>query len=123
MAVYKKEINEINWFFGCWFKFGKTKSYCSNFLVAMVNNGHGRLDHGTLKSAVSEELNDELSWTFACWCKFRKAKSYFNKYWVGMMKNEHSLLGHGTLKFGESQEWFDELSWFLYDDSNAKYFW
>ena len=32
------------------------------FWVAVVKNGHGLLDHGTLKSAVSQE-NELIKWT------------------------------------------------------------
>ena len=44
------------------------------FWVAVVKNGHGVLDHGTLKSSVSQD-NEWIKWTdfFACWYKFRKA--------------------------------------------------
>ena len=44
------------------------------FWVAVVKNGRGLLDHGTLKSAVSQE-SELIKWAdfFACWYKFRKA--------------------------------------------------
>ena len=46
----------------------------THFWMAVVKNGHGLLDHGTLKSAVSQE-SELIKWTdfFACWYKFRKA--------------------------------------------------
>ena len=44
------------------------------FLVAVIKNGCGLLDDGTLKSAVSQE-SELIKWAdfFACWYKFRKA--------------------------------------------------
>ena len=44
------------------------------FWVDVVKNGCRLLDHGTLKSAVSQE-SELIKWTdfFACWYKFRKA--------------------------------------------------
>ena len=44
------------------------------FSVAVVKNGCGLLDHGTLKFAVSQE-NELIKWTdlFICWNKVRKA--------------------------------------------------
>ena len=36
MAVSQEKIDEMNWFFACWCKFRKLKSYFNDFLVAMV---------------------------------------------------------------------------------------
>ena len=76
----------------------------------MVKSGCGLLNHGTLKSAVSQEWSDEMSWFCTCSYKFRKTKSYFNNYLVGMVKNGWGLIDHGTFKSGVSHKWFDELS-------------
>ena len=44
------------------------------FWVAVVKNGCGLLDHGTLKYAVSQE-SELIKWAdfFTCWYKFRKS--------------------------------------------------
>ena len=42
--------------------------------VVVVKNGNSLLDHGTLKSAESQERTDEMSWFFTCWHKFMRAK-------------------------------------------------
>ena len=44
--------------------------------MVMVEDGHSLIDHGTLKSAISQEQLNKLNWVFACWHKFRKAKIY-----------------------------------------------
>ena len=73
---------------------------CYIFLVAVVKNGYGLLDHGTLKSAASQE-NELIKWTefFTCWCKFRK-KANVN---LALVKNGSDLqIIYGTLKSGPS---------------------
>ena len=82
--------------------------------MVVVLNGHGFLDNGTLKSAVSQEWIDELSQCFACWYKFREAKSYFNNCWIGMVKNGCGILVNGALKSGIFWEWLDDLRWFFF---------
>ena len=76
------------------------------FWVAVVKNGRGLLDHGTLKSAVSQE-SELIKWTdfFACWYKFRKANvnlviiewAWHGQKWVAI-----KLRSYGTLKSGAS---------------------
>ena len=48
-------IEEINWFFSCWYKFKKAESYLSNFWVGVVENGRGFFGHRALKSTMSLE--------------------------------------------------------------------
>ena len=43
------------------------------FWVVVVKNGRDLFNHGTLKSAVSQEWIDEMSWFFAC-CYMLKVK-------------------------------------------------
>ena len=57
----------INWFFACWYKFRKAKSWFIDFWVGMVKNGDGLLVHETLKSAVSPE------WVYMNWADFLNA--------------------------------------------------
>ena len=48
---FKKE-HGMNWFFACWYKFRKAKSWFDDFWVGKVKNGHGLLVHETFKSTV-----------------------------------------------------------------------
>ena len=45
------ENDSMNWtdFFACSYKFRKAKSYFNNYLVVMVKNGEGLIDHRTAK--------------------------------------------------------------------------
>ena len=57
MVVVKygiKWMDKMSWFFTCWYKCSKAKSY-------LVKNGGGCIDHGTLKSGVSHNWFDEPS--------------------------------------------------------------
>ena len=54
-------IDELSWFFACWYKFRKAKSNFDNLWVGMVENGRGLLVHGIVKSGVSQEWFDESS--------------------------------------------------------------
>ena len=56
-AVSQEWVDELSWFFACWYKFRKAKNYFNNFWVVVVKNGCGLLGHGTLKSA---DLKKEL---------------------------------------------------------------
>ena len=60
-AVSQEGIDEMSWFFSCWYKFKKAKSCFNNYWVDMVKNEWDLLDHGTLKSGVSRKWFDELS--------------------------------------------------------------
>ena len=66
LDVSQEEMILIKWFFACWYKFRKAKSYLNNFEVVMVRNGCGLSGHGTLKSGISLERLDELGWFFTC---------------------------------------------------------
>ena len=39
--LYLKNEQWNNWFFGCWYRFAKTKSWSKIFWVGIVKNGHG----------------------------------------------------------------------------------
>ena len=64
LAVSQEWIDGMNWFFACWCKFKKAKSYFNDFWVGQVKNGCCHLVHETLKSV---EWVYGLSWYFACW--------------------------------------------------------
>ena len=51
-ALSQEWTDEISWFFACWYKFRKVSSYFGDYLVGIVKNGWGLIDHGTLKSRV-----------------------------------------------------------------------
>ena len=74
LAVSKKWVDGINWFFACCYRFGKAKSNFNNFWLGGVRNGCGHLSHWTLKLAVSQEYIDELSWFFTFW-------QWCNNFW------------------------------------------
>ena len=79
------------------------------FWVAVIKNGRGLSDHGTLKSAVSQE-SELIKWGdfFVCWYKFRKTNVNLvitGLTWSKMGKNCKS---YGTLKSGASHIWFDK---------------
>ena len=42
-----------NWFFTCWYKLRKAKSWFNDVCVGVVKNGQSLLGHETQKSAVS----------------------------------------------------------------------
>ena len=115
-AVSLKEINGVNWFLVCWYKFRKAKNYFNSFWVVAVKNEHSLLGHGFLKSAISQEWIDDLIFCmlifsipkFVCWYKFRNAKYQYNNHWLGMLQNVRDLLDHGTLKSGVCHKRFDE---------------
>ena len=48
-AVSQESVDEVSWFFVCWYKFRKAKSYFNNYWVGMTKNGRGLIDHGTLQ--------------------------------------------------------------------------
>ena len=60
-AVSQESIYKMSWFFACWYKFRKAKSYFDNYWLGIIKNGWGFRDHGTLKSGVSHKWFDELS--------------------------------------------------------------
>ena len=65
-AVSHKWMDELGWFFACWYKFMKAKSYFNNYWVVVVKNGQGLKDHETLKPGISQKWFDELSRLTEC---------------------------------------------------------
>ena len=47
-AVSQEWMNELGWFFACWYKFMKAKNHFNNYRVGVVENGRGLKDCGTL---------------------------------------------------------------------------
>ena len=66
-TLSQERIDWVKWYFACWYKFRKAKSYCIDFWEGMVRKGCGYLVHETLRSAVSKEWVYEFSWFSACW--------------------------------------------------------
>ena len=60
-AVSQEWIDELGWFFACWYKCMKAKSYFNNYWVVVVKNGQGLKGCGTLKWDISYKWFDELS--------------------------------------------------------------
>ena len=76
--------------------------------VAVVKNGRGLLDHGTLKATLCQQ-NELIKWTdfFACWYKFRKANVNLVIAGWAWSKMGIKFRSYGTPKSGASQIWFD----------------
>ena len=45
-------IDEMSWFFACWYKFRRAKPSFNNYWVAIIKNRQDPLDHEILKSGV-----------------------------------------------------------------------
>ena len=60
-AVSQEWTDELGWFFACWYKFMKAKSYFNNYWVGVVKNEQGLKDRGTLKPGTSHKWFDELN--------------------------------------------------------------
>ena len=105
LAVSLERIYGINWFFECWYKFRKAKSYCNNHWVGMVKNGHSLLTHGTPKFPVFQEWIDELNCFFAFWFWYRFKKDKIVLIIIGWLwsKMGMAFLFHGTLKSAVSR--------------------
>ena len=54
-AVSQELIDELGWFFACWYKFMKAKSYFSSYWVGVVRNVWELRDRGTLKPSLSHK--------------------------------------------------------------------
>ena len=53
LIVSQKWADGINWFFACWHKFSKARTYLNDFGVGVNKNSHGLLVHEIPKSALS----------------------------------------------------------------------
>ena len=99
------------------------------FWVAVVKNRRGLLDHGTLKSALSQG-SELIEWTdfFTCWYKFRKANDNLVIIVWAWLKMGLKFTSYGTLKSGASRtydliNWADWLNNFWSDHQSALYLW
>ena len=73
-AVSEYGIDELSWFFECWYKFKKAKRYYNSYCVSGVRNGLGLLVNLALKSALSKiELMNRAIF-YACRYKLWKFK-------------------------------------------------
>ena len=96
------------------------------FWVTVVKNGCGLLDHGTLKSTVSQESELIKSCFFPCWYKFRKAN--FNLIIIGWAwpKMGKTFRSYGTLKPDASHDFINQADWFnkfWFDHQSTLYHW
>ena len=55
LTVSEEWTDGINWFFACWYRFTKIKSWSKIYWVGMVKNGCGYSGHGTLKMTVFQK--------------------------------------------------------------------
>ena len=92
LTVSEEWTDGINWFFACWYRFTKIKSWSKIFWVGIVENRYGQPGQRTLSWL------SLVYWFFKCWYKFRKAKSWFNNFWVALVNDGSALLVHETLK-------------------------
>ena len=61
-TIFPEKINEIAWFFTCWYKLTKIKSWSKNLGVDVVRAGYGQPGHRTLKFTVSQEWVAGIYW-------------------------------------------------------------
>ena len=67
-SVSQEWIDEVSWFFPCWYKFRKAKSYVNSYWMGTVKNGWGLIDHGILKSGLRIGRIEQIDLTdFTCW--------------------------------------------------------
>ena len=99
------------------------------FWVAVVENECGLLDHGTLKSALSQG-SELIEWTdfFTCWYKFRKANDNLVIIVWAWLKMGIKFTSYGTIKSGASHtydliNWADWLNNFWFNHQSALYLW
>ena len=53
LTVSEEWTDRINWFFACWYRLRKIKSWSRKFCVGMVKNGCDQSGHWTLKLTIS----------------------------------------------------------------------
>ena len=90
-----EQINEIAWFFACWYQFRKIKFWLTIFWMGIAKNWCDQSGYETLK------LNeDRFEWNLKNWIKsldwkveqtifymmlqIRKTKSCVDEFWVGV---------------------------------------
>ena len=62
--ISPEQINEIDLFFSCLYKFTKIKNWSKNVKVDMAKNQCSQSGHGTLKLTVFQEWTDRMNWLF-----------------------------------------------------------
>ena len=60
-ALSQEWIDDMSWFFPCWYKFREAKSYCDNYLVGLAKKGWDLMDRATLNSGISHKWFNDLS--------------------------------------------------------------
>ena len=108
-SISAEQIDETAWFFACWYKFPKIKSWLKSFWCGIVTNECGQSGLWTLKLTVSQERTDGTNWFFACWYNFAQIKRWLKIFRVSMVKNWCGQSGHGTLKLTVFEEWTDGI--------------
>ena len=78
------------WYFACWYKLRKVKSWFNDFWVGLFKDGRGLLVHE--KCAVSYKWIYELSQLFECWW-------WCNSFWLGWYSTHCLWNAGGPLQF------------------------
>ena len=110
VAVLQEPINEMGWFFACWYKFRKAKSYFNNDQLCMVKNGEALEVMGLLNQV--HLTNDLMNWAdwlndflvmkwFLVWPPFYSVSLTFILYWLFPCGSQSSqiILKNFILKF------------------------
>ena len=100
--LHSKLMKQL-YFFPCWYKFIKIKSWLKRFWWGMVKSECGRSGLWTL------ELTDGTNWFFTCWYSFTPIKRWLKICGASMVKNGCSQFGDGTLKLTVCEEWIDGI--------------
>ena len=87
LTVSEEWTDGINWFFACWYRFTKTKSWSKYFWGRHGQKWLWLVCSQDYKTDWISKTNRRNKWFSACWYKFRKVKSWFNDFWVGVVKN------------------------------------
>ena len=111
-----EQINEIVWYFACWYKFNSHK------LIKNFWGGRGQKCVWPVWSQDSKiDCISGMNWygmnrVFAYWWNFRKGKNNFNHFWMSVIKIRNDHLIHETLR---SAELFMNWPNFLHVDCDA----
>ena len=108
-TVALQEFDEKGWFFWCWYRFMKSRSWLKNIEVGVAKNGCGHSVFRTLKLAVSQGKMNEMNWFLACWYKFMKTKSYFNNFLVVVLKSGPFRSWNSKICCITRTNWWNEL--------------
>ena len=67
LTISPEHKDEKAWFFACWYRSVKIKSWLKYIGVGMVKNGCGYSGLRILKLAVSQKGINGINWFLVCW--------------------------------------------------------